>query len=126
MLASRLAREGSEVKAALALVHLLLLEGCTVTADALHAHADFAQAGSDQGGGDVLAREGARRDGDIGPPRGRRLLPSSRDGAIPSTILRRGAARVPRHREISGLAILRTAGTEQRSPSVDLQASWPR
>ena len=58
VLASRLAREGSEVKAALALVRLLRLEGCTLTADALHAHADLAQAVLDQGGAYVLALKG--------------------------------------------------------------------
>jgi predicted transposase YbfD/YdcC len=58
VLASRLAREGSEVKAALALVRLLRLEGCTLTADALHTHAALAQAVREQGGDYVLALKG--------------------------------------------------------------------
>jgi predicted transposase YbfD/YdcC len=58
VLASRLAREGSEAKAALALVRLLRLEGCTLTADALHTNAAFAQAVLEQGGDYVLALKG--------------------------------------------------------------------
>ena len=58
VLASRLAREGSETKAALALVRLLRLEGCTITADALHTHAALARAVREQGGDYVLALKG--------------------------------------------------------------------
>lgn len=80
VLASRLAREGSETKAALALVRLVRLEGCTVTADALHTHAGLAAAVREQGGDYVLALKGNQ-----GPLLAEvtALLPPSSDPAPP-------------------------------------------
>lgn len=54
-LAQRLAPGRNEVAGALEVVQFLCLEGCTVTADALHCHAKMAQAIVDQGGAYVLA-----------------------------------------------------------------------
>jgi predicted transposase YbfD/YdcC len=54
-LAQRLAPKRNEVAAALEVVGLLSLEGCIVTADAMHCHAAMAQAIVDRGGGYVLA-----------------------------------------------------------------------
>lgn len=54
-IAQRLAPNRNEVAAALAVLELLSLDGCTVTADALHCHADMAQRILDRGGQYALA-----------------------------------------------------------------------
>jgi predicted transposase YbfD/YdcC len=54
-LASREAVRGNEVEAALALIELLQLKGCVVTADALHCHRKMAAAITARGGDYVLA-----------------------------------------------------------------------
>jgi predicted transposase YbfD/YdcC len=54
-IAQRLAPKRNEVAAALEVLELLSLEGCTVTADALHCHAEMARRILDRGGAYVLA-----------------------------------------------------------------------
>jgi predicted transposase YbfD/YdcC len=54
-IAQRLAPKRNEVAAALAVLELLSLDGCTVTADALHCHAKMAQRILDCGGEYALA-----------------------------------------------------------------------
>lgn len=54
-LASTLAPDGNEAEAALQLIALLQLEGCVVTADALHCHRAMAEAITAKGGDYVLA-----------------------------------------------------------------------
>jgi len=54
-IAQRLAPKRNEVAAALEVLGLLSLEGCTVTADALHCHAEMARRILDRGGAYVLA-----------------------------------------------------------------------
>jgi predicted transposase YbfD/YdcC len=54
-IAQRVAPRRNEVAAALEVLQLLSLEGCTVTADALHCHADMASAILARGGEYVLA-----------------------------------------------------------------------
>jgi predicted transposase YbfD/YdcC len=54
-IAQRLAPKRNEVAAALEVLELLSLDGCVVTADALHCHAEFAQRILDRGGQYVLA-----------------------------------------------------------------------
>ena len=54
-IAQRLAPKRNEVAAALEVLQLLSLDGCTVTADALHCHAEFAQRVLDRGGQYALA-----------------------------------------------------------------------
>jgi predicted transposase YbfD/YdcC len=54
-IAQCLAPNRNEVAAALEVLELLSLEGCIVTADALHCHADMAQRILDRGGAYVLA-----------------------------------------------------------------------
>jgi predicted transposase YbfD/YdcC len=54
-IAQRVAPKRNEVAAALEVLELLSLEGCTVTADALHCHADMARGILARGGGYVLA-----------------------------------------------------------------------
>jgi predicted transposase YbfD/YdcC len=54
-IAQRLAPKRNEVAAALEVLELLSLDGCTVTADALHCHAGMARRILDRGGAYVLA-----------------------------------------------------------------------
>src|SRR5262245_17279556 len=54
-IAQRVAPKRNEVAAALEVLELLSLDGCTVTADALHCHADMARGILARGGGYVLA-----------------------------------------------------------------------
>src|SRR5215510_2139241 len=54
-IAQRLAPNRNEVAAALEVLELLSLEGCIVTADALHCHAEMARRILDRGGAYVLA-----------------------------------------------------------------------
>jgi predicted transposase YbfD/YdcC len=54
-IAQRLAPNRNEVAAALEVLELLSLDGCTVTADALHCHAEMAQRILDRGGQYALA-----------------------------------------------------------------------
>ena len=54
-IAQRLAPKRNEVAAALEALELLALDGCTVTADALHCHAEFAQCILHRGGQYALA-----------------------------------------------------------------------
>jgi predicted transposase YbfD/YdcC len=54
-IAQRVAPKRNEVAAALEVLELLSLEGCTVTADALHCHAEMARGILARGGGYVLA-----------------------------------------------------------------------
>src|SRR5258705_295278 len=54
-IAQRLAPKRNEGAAALEVLELLSLEGCTVTADALHCHAEMARRILDRGGAYVLA-----------------------------------------------------------------------
>lgn len=54
-IAQRLAPKRNEVAAALEALELLSLDGCTVTADALHCHAEMAQRILDRGGQYALA-----------------------------------------------------------------------
>ena len=54
-IAQRLAPKRNEVAAALEALELLALDGCTVTADALHCHAEFAQSILHRGGQYALA-----------------------------------------------------------------------
>lgn len=54
-IAQRLAPRRNEVAAALEVLELLSLDGCIITADALHCHAAFAQRILDRGGRYVLA-----------------------------------------------------------------------
>lgn len=57
-LAQRTAPDRNEVAGALEAIRLLSLDGCIVTADALHCHAEMAQAILDRDGGYVLALKG--------------------------------------------------------------------
>jgi predicted transposase YbfD/YdcC len=57
-IAQRLAPQRNEVAAALEVLDLLSLEGCIVTADALHCHAEMARCILDRGGAYVLALKG--------------------------------------------------------------------
>jgi predicted transposase YbfD/YdcC len=57
-IAQRLAPNRNEIAAALEVLELLSLEGCIVTADALHCHAEMARRILDRGGAYVLALKG--------------------------------------------------------------------
>jgi DDE_Tnp_1-associated/Transposase DDE domain len=60
VLAQQKAAGRNEIAGALEVLELLCLEGCIVTADALHCHRDFAQAVLNRGGDYALAIKGSR------------------------------------------------------------------
>jgi predicted transposase YbfD/YdcC len=126
--AQRVAPGRNEVAGALEALELLSLEGCIVTADALHANRKMAQLILDRGGEYVLAVKGnqgplfadvqARMDGAVAPSRAEEVLPANhgRREHRQAVVLRAAAlarthhfpglaavARVELHRRVDGI-----------------------
>jgi len=128
-IAQRLAPKRNEVAAALEVLALLSLDGCTVTADALHCHAEMARRILDRGGEYVLALKEnqsalfadaqALLDASPHPPQAEQVLTAShgRDERRRAMVVR--AATLARQHGFPGIAAVARVELQRRVADLD-------
>jgi predicted transposase YbfD/YdcC len=128
-IAQRRAPERNEVAGALEVLELLSLPGCTVTADALHCHADMARLILDRGAAYALALKGnqsalfadakALLDSAAAPPQTQQVLTGShdRDERRHAVVVR--AAALARKHEFPGIAAVARVELQRRVAGKD-------